>query len=143
MQTKLRWIAILLAIVATRASAHELSCRETLNGKTILVVSTYPTTIEVSVTITNDRTDADSVATKITSALFPANPPLFQTPLDLAPGDSHTASFTVTVNSQAECESLAARLLDTDHLLTSVDVLWDMGEAECSAELVCESAVCQ
>jgi hypothetical protein len=57
---------------------------------------------------------------------------------------SKTVSFLVTVNSQEECEAFAAsQWLDPTHLLSTVRVKFDQGESSCSAELVCQPAVCQ
>lgn len=137
-----RAIACLCAAISTTAAAHELSCEQTFNGERILVVDSYPTTIAVRVVVHNEHPTSPSEALSVTSELLP--PASFETPFTLPVGASQTALFYVTVNSPEECAQLAGtESLYPDHLVSTVEVTWDLGSAQCSAELICQPAVCQ
>lgn len=141
----MRQAAIAVALCALLPSislAHVLSCRQTFNGARILVVDTYPATIEVRVVVINEHPDAASDALDVRGELLP--PDLFEVPFTVPVGESETRTFSFTVHSFEECRQLpVTRTVGGVYLMSVVEVEWDIGAAQCSAAIVCRPAVCE
>ena len=136
------YLAALCALLPTVSFAHEFSCRQTFNGERVLVVDTYPKTIEVEVVIINDHPDSPSVALAVRGELLPAD--LFEVPFTVPVGGSERRTFTVTVDSFEECKQLPVTSVIGGVLLMSVvEVEWDIGARQCSAAILCRPAVCE
>jgi len=122
------------------AFAHELVCDKQVNGKVIYEVQTYPVTLEWTMTVRGaDPTspvDVQVAADPLLAAQFgwtPSRP----TPYTLAPGESNTEKFSVTLHSFEECERLAHADGAIDDFIDNVFVASCDNETQCRARVVC------
>jgi hypothetical protein len=130
--------AALLAC-AGAAGAHELACEKTFNGAQALVVDQYPADVEVLITITNVHPTAASTAETVEITGLPGEDSLFHPPFTLGVGESTSATMSLTIPSYEICRQLAAYDgTQDDTVQNTVKVGWDLGSAQCGAELQCQ-----
>jgi hypothetical protein len=123
------------------AGAHELACEKTFNGEQVLVVDQYPTDVKVSITISNTHPTSPSTALAVDIIGLPAENTLFTPPFTLGVGESQTQTLTLHVNSYETCLQLAAMDNVFDATLNNtVKVTWDLGSAQCGAQLICRES---
>ena len=126
-----------VTLVTTGAGAHELQCRKTVEGQAAVVVDQYPTTLHYQVTVTNVHPSDESVVLTASDSLQSLN---FNLSLTLGVGESASDSYTLTISSFAECARLTG---GTDDVVGSVvlenvfSIGWDLGSAQCMAEVTC------
>jgi hypothetical protein len=137
-------IAAMLAI--GRAGAHELTCDKTVNGEEVLTVDHYPTTLNWSLVVSNAHPTAASDVLDVSDPMLESFGFAFSPapPFSLDVGASASDTFSVTVESYADCIGLdEAGFLPfkggpqpVDNVMT---VTWDLGSAECRARVICVS----
>jgi hypothetical protein len=135
--TALPLVAAFAAVLATAsARAHQLVCEKTVDGQATVDVSQYPVTLSYVVEVTNVHPTDVSVLLSATDTLHPLD---FVLPLSLAVGASAMSSYSITLRSFEECAELAGVPQSTTSvtLTNHVDIGWDSGSAQCSAEVVC------
>jgi hypothetical protein len=129
-------LAAALMLLAGSAQAHELSCEKTVNGASFATVSRFPATVVWQVTITNTHPTATSVALLAKDSLFPQLD--FAAPLSIPVGQSVSGTYSQTIISYEACEDLAEDDQLKDLFVDNhYRVVWDGGEAQCSARLRC------
>src|SRR5688572_3013044 len=105
-----RWwgrVAVLCLLAGAGASrAHELRCEKTFNGSPMLTVDTYPSSVEVRITIANVHLTSPSTAMAVEIIGLPEESGLFSPPFTLPVGGSQTATMNIHVGSYQECLEL-------------------------------------
>lgn len=127
---------------APHAWAHELVCEKTVDGEARLEVRQYPAEVTYRWTLFNVHpTDASVAAWMSDSLLFPEPTELNVT---IPVGGSISDQQTLTIASYEDCLELAgpeglACSEDGDgvRLDNRFAVGWDLGEAQCTARVVC------
>lgn len=134
-----RVVGAALLAWAGAAGAHQLACEKTFNGSQYLVVNQYPASVEVLITITNTHPTDPSTATAVNITGLPNEDTLFHPPFTLGLGESISATMNVSIASYEACQALAAYDGVSDGTVNNtVTVYWDLGSAQCGAQLVCQ-----
>lgn len=137
------WKAAALAAVlgvGGAASAHELVCEQYIDGAILGAVGSFPATVQFQFRIFNVHPTAESVALSVEDPALASYGFTFSEPLPLGVpvGGYRDASFSLRIDSLADCERLAAADGDDDGVLTNTfRVTWDLGETQCTAQLLC------
>lgn len=101
-------LAGVLALAAGPARAHELVCDKKVNGKKVVEVKSYPTTLEYELTVKNVHPDASKVLEASDPLLektgWSFDPPA---PFWLPTGGKATNKVTVRLDSYRECVEFA------------------------------------
>jgi len=136
------WIVMTAVLLTGRvAFAHELASENRVNGELIYAVPSYPATLEWTMTVRNvhptSPSDVQAVEDRLLTDEFgwtPSRP----TPYTLAPGESHTEVFSITVQSFEECERLAHADGAIDDFIDNVFAAsWDIGGTQSRARASC------
>jgi hypothetical protein len=124
--------------IAETADAHSFVCEKTVNGGSLLEVTSYPTTLHYEFTVINDHPSDPSVYTDVSDpslAGFAFDPPA---PYEVPVGQSVTDTFDVVLSSPEQCSSLAAADgIADDAFVNTFTVTWESGQAVCSARVDC------
>jgi hypothetical protein len=128
-----------LLVAAPVASAHLLECDKTVNGETLLEASTFPLTLNYSLTVRNIHPTS---ASEVLEASDPLLDDLgfggFNTPFTLPLGAEETKTFKVELKDLDACEKLADDDGSKDAFIDNTfHVRWDSGSSSCSARVVC------
>jgi hypothetical protein len=132
--------------VASAARAHEMKCTKTVNGQSAIELDTFPATLTYVVTVFNTHPTMPSTALSLTDTLFDPlnlhfNPP---PPFTLQVGEHVTNTFIISVPDFQTCENLSKLDGDDDDtIINTFTVVWDLGQASCSAKVVCVPPVTQ
>jgi len=122
------------------AQAHDLTCRERVNGQSVVRATTYPFTANFSFQVNN-------VHPLLPSVLLTAEDPLLALegfsfipppPVVIPVGQSVTSTFAVTFDSYEECRALA--LLDglaDDHIDNAFTGGFELGATLCTTRVTC------
>ena len=134
-------LAVSLA-AAPLARAHELVCEKTVNGAAILEVHQYPATVTYQWTITNVHPTDASVASWMSDSLLFPEPITLGTSIPV--GGSITGEKPLEIASYEACLALAgpsgatcSEEGDGIRLDNRLAVGWDLGEAQCTARVIC------
>ena len=132
-------VSCLGVLFAAPALAHELDCEKEVNGEVLLEVTSFPTTLNYSLTVINTHPT-------LPSDVLEASDPLlellgwsgFPTPLTIPVGEEANDTFSVVVDDLAECRTIAA-LDGTEDLSIENEftVRWDNGSQVCAARVDC------
>jgi hypothetical protein len=134
-------VVILAAGWSNAARAHELSCEAAVNDTHVFAVKQYPVTLDYSFTVKNEDRAQASKALKAEASVLGSLGYAFSPapPFVLEKGASVKDTFSVTLNSRAECLQLAGKDGRADsHLDVVFRTSWDLGEAHCRARVLCE-----
>ncbi len=140
-----KWLVAAVAVlVGGVASAHELSCALTFNGSSSGSLDGYPATVQVGLTIRNVHPTAASTALSVETGLLADLGFSVPTPFTLDVGEASSFGFSFVLPDEQACLRLDALDGHTDGKVTAqVTVTWDLGHAQCSAELICRPAQCR
>lgn len=131
------WSVAILAF-AKVADAHSFVCEKTVNGQSSIEVSSYPTTLHFEFEVINNHSSSASTYTSVsddTLAGFSFDP---AAPYSVPFGGSVSDTFDVEVTSFEDCARLAATDgVDDGVLVNTFTVVWDNGQASCSASVTC------
>jgi hypothetical protein len=132
--------------VGGQARAHELGCEKTVDGQSLVVVDHYPATLTWRLTVRNTHPTAVSTVLSVSDPMLEARGFSWATPFDLDVGQAASATFDTTVSSFADCVALGGdpapvalniavtQQMSVDNVMTAG---WDLGEAQCTARVVC------
>jgi hypothetical protein len=133
-------------LVAGPLLAHELDCEKTVDGESIVIVDHYPSTLTWRLTVRNTHPTAVSTVLSISDPMLEARGFSWATPFDLAVGAEASATFDTSVGSFSDCVALGgvgsgpvidiavSQQVPVDNVMTAG---WDLGEAQCTARVIC------
>ncbi|MDY7226296.1 hypothetical protein [Hyalangium rubrum] len=126
--------------VGSSAGAHQFECEKTVNDRQVAEVSEYPTTLFFNYRLINTHPAHSSIATVAEDPVLAQHGWSFRypVPLTVPVGGWVEMKFALPVNSYEECKALAAEDGLADNAFdTNFQVVWPLGEDQCSTRVVC------
>jgi hypothetical protein len=139
-----KWAALAAALgAAPDVRAHELVCEKTVNGGSVVTIDAYPATVTYELTIRNVHATDASVVDWVKDTLF--LPDGKDVDVAIPVGESVSAPDSLEIPSYDACvelvEATATTCEPAENGCVSLDnrfsAGWDMGEAQCTARVIC------
>lgn len=132
--------AVAGALWAGAAQAHEFECIKTVNGESVFTVTEYPVDLHWEMTARNIHPTSTSVATGLEDPLLEGMGFTFDPapPVSVPVGEEQTYTYTEHLDSPEACLRVAnSDGLQDVNIDNTFKVVWDLGEDQCSARVVC------
>lgn len=132
--------AVAVGLCAGAAQAHEFECTKTANGQSVYTITEYPADVTWSMTARNIHPTSTSVALGLEDPLLEGMGFTFDPapPVSVPVGQALSYTYQEHFDSAEACLKVAGSDgLEDDNIDNTFKVIWDQGEDQCSARVVC------